>query len=108
MFIYINSANTLIKKDLIILFLFFIKKYDIIKRKKENYMIYTDLPITDVCLNITEECNLACKYCFTEHHPNYMSLKVAKDSAKWLHDNSIESSKIQGKEVIPNIGFFCL
>lgn len=69
-------------------------------------MIYTDLPITDVCLNITEECNLACKYCFTEHHPNYMSLKVAKDSARWLYNNAIESSKIQGKEIIPNIGFF--
>lgn len=66
----------------------------------------TNLPITDVCLNVTEECNLACKYCFTEHHPNYMTLEVAKDAAKWLYNNAIESSKIQEKEVIPNIGFF--
>lgn len=65
-----------------------------------------NLPITDVCLNVTEECNLACKYCFTEHHPNYMTLEVAKDAAKWLYNNAIESSKIQEKEVIPNIGFF--
>lgn len=65
-----------------------------------------NLPITDVCLNVTEECNLACKYCFTEHHPNYMTLEVAKDAAKWLYNNAIESSKIQEKEVIPTIGFF--
>ena len=65
-----------------------------------------NLPITDVCLNVTEECNLACKYCFTEHHPNYMTLDVAKDAAKWLYNNAIESSKIQEKEVIPTIGFF--
>lgn len=64
------------------------------------------LPITDVCLNITEECNLACVYCFTEHHSHHMTLDIAKDAAKWLHKNAVLSSKIQNREVIPNIGFF--
>lgn len=64
------------------------------------------LPITEICLNVTEACNMNCTYCFTEHHPHYMTLEVAKDVARWLQQNSIESAKIQEKEVIPTIGFF--
>lgn len=64
------------------------------------------LPITEVCLNLTEECSMQCVYCFTEHHPHYMTLEVAKDAAKWLYKNAQLSSKIQEKEVIPSIGFF--
>lgn len=64
------------------------------------------LPITDICLNVTEACNLQCVYCFTEHHPHYMTLDIAKDTAVWLYNNAKISSQIQEKEVIPNIGFF--
>ena len=64
------------------------------------------LPITEICLNVTEECNLACKYCFTEHHPHYMTLQVAKDTVKWLLENAKISETITGKETIPTIGFF--
>ena len=63
-------------------------------------------PITEVCLNVTEACNLACRYCFTEHNPNYMTLDIAKDAAKWLYNNAQEATKIKGKEVVPTIGFF--
>ena len=64
------------------------------------------LPITDACFNITEACNCICEYCFTEHHPNYMTLDVAKEAATWLYNNAKISSQIQEKEIIPNIGFF--
>lgn len=64
------------------------------------------MPITEICLNVTEACNLACRYCFTEHHPNFMTLQVAKDTAKWLHENAKIASKISEKEIIPTIGFF--
>jgi uncharacterized protein len=64
------------------------------------------MPITEICLNVTEECNLACRYCFTEHHPHFMTLKVAKDTAKWLYENAKIASAIKEKEIIPTIGFF--
>ena len=64
------------------------------------------MPITDVCLNVTEACNLNCRYCFTEHHPHMMSLEVAKDAAIWLHENAILATQITGNPVIPTIGFF--
>lgn len=56
-------------------------------------------PITQICLNVTDECNCACTYCFTQHRPNRMTYKVAEDTAEWLLKNA------DGKE-IPSIGFF--
>lgn len=64
------------------------------------------MPITEICLNVTEACNLACRYCFTEHHPNFMTLQVAKDAATWLYNNAKIASQIKEKEIIPTIGFF--
>lgn len=32
-------------------------------------------------LNLTNACNLACRYCFVEQHPDMISLQVAKDAA---------------------------
>lgn len=64
------------------------------------------LPITEICANLTEDCNFACRYCFTEHHPNHMSYKVAQDIVHWLDNNAKISSQIQEKEVIPHMGFF--
>lgn len=71
-------------------------------------MIYSEtcLPITEICLNVTEECNLACRYCFTEHHPHFMTLKVAKDTVKWLLDNAKIAETITGIYKEPTIGFF--
>ena len=64
------------------------------------------LPITEVCLNLTEACNFACKYCFTEHHPNFMTLDVAKDTLIWLVENCKIYQKVTGIEKNPSIGFF--
>lgn len=59
-------------------------------------------PITDICLNVTEDCNMGCIYCFTEHHPHRMSYKVAKDTVDWLLSNV----KISNGKSCGSIGFF--
>ena len=43
--------------------------------------------LTNVCLNLTDACNLACRYCFVEQHPHYMTLDTAKAAVDWLFDN---------------------
>lgn len=51
-------------------------------------MIVPNLPpITSAFLNVTNACNLACRYCFVEQHPNYMTFDVAKDAADFLAKN---------------------
>lgn len=49
-------------------------------------MKYPD--ITSAFLNVTNACNLACRYCFVEQHPEFMPLSVAKDAAAFLFKNS--------------------
>lgn len=38
-------------------------------------------------LNLTNNCNLACQYCFVHQNPNTMSLEVAQKSIDYLHNN---------------------
>lgn len=45
--------------------------------------------ITNVCLNLTNNCNLQCKYCFVEQKPQYMSLDTAINIINYLHNNLI-------------------
>lgn len=49
-----------------------------------------ELP-TSASLLLTEDCNLACTYCFEKHNKNKMSNKVAEKSIDWLSDNAIKS-----------------
>ena len=53
---------------------------------KFNYLEWYPY-LTNICLNITDDCNLECKYCFVEQHPNYMTLETAIDAVEWLHKN---------------------
>ena len=39
------------------------------------------------CLNITDDCNLACHYCFVQQKPHYMDLQTAKDAVDFLYNN---------------------
>ena len=41
----------------------------------------------NACLNLTDACNLACRYCFVEQQPHFMTLDVAKDAVKFLVNN---------------------
>lgn len=44
--------------------------------------------ITSAFLNLTNSCNLACRYCFVEQKPEYMDLQTAKDAADILAGNA--------------------
>lgn len=43
--------------------------------------------LTNICLNVTDDCNLHCRYCFVEQHPHYMTYQVAKDAVDWIYNN---------------------
>lgn len=51
-------------------------------------------------LNITQKCNLKCKYCFVVQQPVEMTYKVAKDSADFYAKNAKETGEM------PSINFF--
>ena len=38
-------------------------------------------------MNITDDCNLACHYCFVQQKPHYMDLQTAKDAVDFLWNN---------------------
>ena len=47
-----------------------------------------ELPkITSAFLNLTNSCNLTCRYCFVEQKPEFMTLQTAKDAADFLAGN---------------------
>ncbi len=52
-----------------------------------------------VMLNLTDNCNLACKYCFVEQHPHYMTLEIAKKSIKYIYQNIQKQIELQNQEV---------
>lgn len=43
--------------------------------------------LSNACLNVTDACNLACKYCFVEQHPHFMTLDIAKQAVDFLISN---------------------
>ena len=51
-------------------------------------------------LNITQRCNLKCKYCFVVQQPKDMSYQVAKDAVDFYAKNAKETGEI------PNINYF--
>lgn len=51
-------------------------------------------------LNLTQKCNLKCKYCFVVQRPLEMDYKTAKDAVDFYAKNALEALKV------PNINFF--
>ena len=43
--------------------------------------------LTNICLNLTDACNFACKYCFVEQNPHYMTYETAKAAVNFLLEN---------------------
>lgn len=43
--------------------------------------------LSKVCLNVTDSCNLQCKYCFVEQNPHFMTYQTAIDTVHFLLDN---------------------
>lgn len=73
------------------------------KRNGRKGVILMSLPkISKAFLSVTDACNLACKYCFVNQKPVYMSYDTAKDAADWLYQNWIANDK----KWIPGITFF--
>lgn len=46
--------------------------------------------ISSAFLNLTNACNLACRYCFVDQKPEYMTLQTAKDAADFLAENATD------------------
>ena len=63
-------------------------------------------PITNICLNLTDACNLACRYCFVQQKPNYITLDIAKRTLHWLHENNEIVQKEYDDVNVPAIVFF--
>lgn len=49
---------------------------------------------TNIMLNVTDDCNLQCKYCFVEQKPHYMSLQTAKIIIDWAYQNKQKKIKL--------------
>lgn len=54
---------------------------------------------TSAFLNLTQRCNLKCRYCFVKQQPKDMTLEVARDSVGWLLGNCDGDKK-------PSVNFF--
>ena len=67
---------------------------------KEEYQY-----LTSAMLNVTDDCNLQCRYCFVEQHPHYMSFETAKAAVNWLYNNYLKKKEIV-KEVLPCYCYF--
>lgn len=54
--------------------------------KQFTYLEQYQYP-TYVMLNLTDNCNLACIYCFVQQKPHYMTLDIAKKSVDFIINN---------------------
>lgn len=77
-----------------------IKNYYAINKEKFFYDkdIYS-LP-TSVMLGLTNDCNLACSYCFVKQNKEYITLDIAEQTIQWLKNNAKE------KNIKPYLVFF--
>lgn len=63
--------------------------------KKEYQRFFTPYHFTNALLNVTDQCNLRCRYCFTEHNPHRMSLDTAKKAIEFLWNNRGTNKEVQ-------------
>ena len=57
---------------------------------KENIIFEYDEKYShpyDIALNLTNDCNLACVYCFVEQKPEYMTLDIAIKAVEYMLNN---------------------
>lgn len=62
-----------------------------------NYDETFKYPI-NACLNLTDNCNLQCRYCFVHQKPHYMSLEMAKNAIDFLAKNLVKYKELTGRE----------
>ena len=61
-----------------------------------------------VLLVTTDSCNLACRYCFVEQHPHFMSFDIAKAAVDWIITNYKwrENNGFLRSDETPSVYFF--
>lgn len=62
--------------------------------------------LTNICLNVTDACNLACRYCFVEQHPHFMSYKIAEKAVYFVLDNLKKKNQKFGQNEKAAITYF--
>lgn len=62
--------------------------------------------LTNICLNVTDACNLACRYCFVEQHPHYMTLDTAKQAVHFILNNLEKKNKKFNKNEKASVTYF--
>lgn len=73
---------------------------DFVYREEYKYLY-------NACLNLTDACNLGCKYCFVEQNPHFMSYEIAQASVDFLLKNYNKQQELMGKTLKrPNLVFF--
>lgn len=76
--------------------------------KNFNYYDSFKYP-TQIVLNLTDDCNLACRYCFVQQKPNYMTLQIAKDAIDYIVKNynfKKENNLLRKTETVKTVIFF--
>lgn len=53
---------------------------------------------TCVCLNITDNCNLACKYCFVQQKPHYMTQEIAFKAIDFVVANLLKKRELEPRD----------
>lgn len=61
---------------------------------------------TCICLNVTDNCNLACRYCFVQQHPHYMPLDIAIKAVDWIMENKKWKDERGISGTTPSVNFF--
>lgn len=51
------------------------------------------MKIDTLILSVTDDCNLACRYCFVQHKPEYMTLDIAKRSIDYFIQINADNDK---------------
>lgn len=68
---------------------------------KEHYPFFSS-----VCLNLTDACNLECKYCFVKQCNHYMTYEIAEQSVDFLMNNVKQKEELTGIKQDPSITYF--
>lgn len=56
----------------------------------------------NIMLSVTDNCNLACPYCFVQQHPKSMTYEVAEQAVQWVLKNAQEKQI----DFLPSVNFF--
>lgn len=75
-----------------------IRRY-IMSKQLDYDEIISNVSLNGVCLNLTNACNMRCKYCFTHPNTQVMDFATAQSAVMWIKAN-------QGKATNTHINFF--